>query len=59
MTSGARHSAVPWNVLVVSVPALGTPFAMSFSELGDWGTPSAKNSPRIPFGVRGAVMELD
>jgi hypothetical protein len=59
MTSGARYSAVPQNVLVVSVPAPGIPFGRSLSRLGDWGTPLAKNSPHVPFGVEGAVMALN
>ena len=60
MTSGARYSAVPQNVLVVSFePAvhlslLASPF-IQCGDAGEAGGPS-RNSPRDPDGVGGAVM---
>ena len=57
MTSGVRYLAVPQNVLIVFVPALGAPFAMFFSKLGDWGTPLVKNSLCVLFGVREAIRK--
>ena len=61
MTSGARYSAVPQNVLVVSFePAAQRSLdASPFIQCGEAGLPGAafsRNSPRDPDGVGGAVI---
>ena len=59
MTSGARYSAVPQNVVVVSFwPIDHVAFSSPFIQCGDAGEAGgpSRNSPRDPDGVGGAVM---